>query len=243
MIPNLLSLNPDSFIELYEIYKYRVEDINKDEAAQNPNVPSTMIETIRIGSIAMDENTPWVVFEGKTYYAVGCQGEGFDLIGRGTIPTPTLTVSNVGGILTKWLKDSRDPAYRLEGTHVKRHVTQKRFLDGQVDANAGVKELPIQIYVIEQLVEENYTNAKFRLGSAFDVEGITLPARVMVRSCTWVYRSPECSYANPAKFTINNEPTQNASEDFCAKTIAACETRFGAGSILPFGGFPGLNTY
>jgi lambda family phage minor tail protein L len=65
----------------------------------------------------------------------------------------------------------------------------------------------------------------------------------MVRSCTWVYRSPECSYANPAKFTITNAITQNASEDICAKTIAACETRFGAGSILPFGGFPGLNTY
>lgn len=236
MIPNLLSLNPDSFIELYEIYKYRVIDKDKEDT-------DTSIETIRIGSTAIDDSTPWVVFNGKTYYAVGVQGEGFDLIGQGAIPTPRLTVSNVGGILTKWLKQSREAGYRLEGTFVKRHVTQKRFLDGQVDANAGVKELPIQVYVIEQLAEENYTNAKFNLGSAFDVEGITLPARVMVRSCTWIYRSPECSYAGSAKYTLDGNVTQDPNQDFCAKTLAACELRFGVGNVLPFGGFPGLNSY
>jgi lambda family phage minor tail protein L len=101
------------FIELYEIYKYRVIDKDKEDT-------DTSIETIRIGSTAINDSTPWVVFDGKTYYAVGVQGEGFDLIGQGAIPTPKLTVSNVGGILTKWLKQSRETGYRLEGTFVKK---------------------------------------------------------------------------------------------------------------------------
>lgn len=235
MIPNLLTLNPDAFIELYEIYKYDLDDKNKDDG-------DSSIKTIRICNVGIDENSPWVNFEGDRYYAIGCQGEGFELIGQGAIPTPTLTVSNVGGILTAWLKQSREPGYRLEGTLVKRHVTQKRFLDGQVDAAAGVKELPIQIYVVEQLMEENYNAAKFRLGSPFDVEGITLPARVMVRKCTWIYRSSECGYASTNKFTITNQPTNDSQLDICAKTLSACKLRF-PGQPIPYGGFPGLNTY
>lgn len=227
---NLLSLNPESFIELYEFSSF---------SKSNPSL------TIRICNYIKENNSiPGLSFEGQLFYALGIQGEGFDLIGQGAIPTPTITVSNVGGILTGWLKETRtNPDYRLEGAYVKRRVTQKRFLDGESNAGDSIKELPYQTYVIEQLQEETYQSVKFKLTTPFDVEGISLPSRIVSRNCVWLYRGAECGYAGTAKYTINNEPTNDPNQDICAKTLKACELRFGSSSILPFGGFPGLNTY
>lgn len=227
---NLLSLNPESFIELYEFYKF---------SRTNPSL------TIRICNYIKENNSiPGLSFEGQLFYGLGIQGEGFDLVGQGAIPTPTITISNVGGVLTSWLKETRTNSdYRLEGTYVKRRVTQKRFLDGESNAGDSIKELPYQIYVIEQLQEETYQTVKFRLTTPFDVEGITLPARITSRNCVWIYRGPECGYAGAQGYTQENQPTNNPNLDVCAKTLRACELRFGSSSILPFGGFPGLNTY
>lgn len=227
---NLLSLNPESFIELYEFYGFDQSNFNS---------------TIRICNFIKEDNSiPGLSFEGNLYYALGIQGEGFDLIGQGAIPTPNITISNVGGILTSWLKETRtNPDYRLEGTYVKRRVTQKRFLDGESNANDSIKELPYQIYVIEQLGEETYQSVKLKLTTPFDVEGITLPSRIMSRTCSWKYRGGECGYVPGSMFTINNEFTTNQNLDICAKTLKACQLRFGQFETLPFGGFPGLNTY
>lgn len=245
---NLLSLNPDSFIELYEFYKFYWDT---SKPGTNKWADDTVI---RICNFVKEDNSiPGLSFEGNLYYALGIQGEGFDLIGQGAIPTPTITVSNVGGILTSWLRETRiNPNYRLEGTYVKRRVTQKRFLDGESNAGDSIKELPFQVYVIEQLQEENYQTVKFKLTTPFDTDGITLPARIMSRSCPWIYRGGECGHIpktdpnDPTKklwYTINNQQTNNENEDICAKTLKACEIRFGKFSTLPFGGFPGLNTY
>jgi lambda family phage minor tail protein L len=222
IISNLLSLNPDSPIELFEISNYKL---------------TSPAETIYICNYA------GVSFEGQEYSAIGCESEGFDLIGRGPIPTPQLTVSNIGRTISPWLAQCKtDPDYRLEGTTVKRRITQRQFLDGGENSGAAIKELPQQIFVIEQMVEETYIAVKFRLGSPFDVEGVTLPARPLLRSCSWRYRSSECGYLGGG-YTLNNVPTTNSALDQCAKSLTACEVRFGIYVDLPFGGAPGLNTY
>ena len=222
IISNLLSLNPDSPIELFEVSKFNLTD------------PS---ETLYIC------NYTGVSFEGQRYAAIGCESEGWDLVGQGPIPTPQLTVSNIGRVVSTWLAECKtNPSYRLEGTTVKRRITQRQFLDGSENEDAAIKELPQQIFVIEQMVSETYIAVQFRLGSSFDVEGVTLPARPLLRSCSWRYRSAECGYLGPG-YTINNAFTFNPAIDQCAKTLTACEIRFGTAVDLPFGGAPGLNTY
>ena len=222
IISNLLSLNPDSPIELFEISNY------------NLSAPS---ETLYICNYA------GVSFEGQAYAAIGCESEGWDLVGQGPIPTPQLTVSNIGRVVSTWLNECKtSPNYRLEGTTVKRRVTYLQFLDGSENEGASIKELPQQIFVIEQMFSETYIAVQFRLGSSFDVEGVTLPARPLLRSCSWRYRSAECGYLGGG-YTINNVATDNPALDVCAKTLTACETRFGSYVDLPFGGAPGLNTY
>jgi lambda family phage minor tail protein L len=222
MLSNLLSLNPDSPIELFEISGWNL---------------ISPTDTLFIC------NFPNVTFEGRNYQALGCESEGFDLIGQGPIPTPQLTVSNIGRTVSDLLYNCKiNAGYRLEGSTVLRRVTQKQFLDGQPNASAAIKELPQQQYIIEQMQEETYLAVKFRLGSPFDVEGVTLPARPLLRSCSWRYRSAECGWIG-GRFTLNNQPTSDPALDQCAKSLPACEVRFGQYADLPFGGAPGLNTY
>ena len=222
IISNLLSLQPDSPIELFEISGWNLT-----------NLSQTLYICNFIG----------VVFAGVSYQAIGCESEGFDLIGQGPIPTPQLTVSNIGRVISDLLYNCKTNAnYRLEGSFVLRRVTQKQFLDGQSQASAAIKELPQQQYIIEQMAEETYLAVKFRLGSPFDVEGVTLPARPLLRSCSWRYRSAECGWLG-GYYTLNNQPTSMSALDQCAKSLSACQCRFGDYAELPFGGAPGLNTY
>lgn len=219
---NLATLSPNTPIELFEISGWNL---------------ASLTDTLFIC------NFTGVSFGGVGYLAIGCEGEGFDLIGQGPIPTPGLTVSNVGRIISDFLYKCKTlPNYRLEGSKVLRRVTQQQYLDGQPSVNAAIKELPQQIYVIDQMQEETYLAVKFRLGSPFDVEGVTIPARPLLRSCSWRYRSAECGWMG-GMFTLNNQPTTDPALDQCAKVLSACQCRFGQYAVLPFGGAPGLNTY
>lgn len=44
-------------------------------------------------------------------------------------------------------------------------------------------------------------------------------------------------------FERNNEATTVSTSDACAKTLAACQFRFGEAAQLPFGGFPGIGAF
>ena len=44
-------------------------------------------------------------------------------------------------------------------------------------------------------------------------------------------------------FERNNEATTVSTSDACAKTLAACQLRFGEAAQLPFGGFPGIGAF
>jgi len=44
-------------------------------------------------------------------------------------------------------------------------------------------------------------------------------------------------------FERNNEATTVSASDACAKTLAACQLRFGEAAQLPFGGFPGIGAF
>lgn len=66
------------------------------------------------------------------------------------------------------------------------------FSDNTPDTNA---ELPRDIYVIDRKSVENKNSIQYELTSAFDVEGIKLPGRlVSVFRCPWIYRWEGCLY-------------------------------------------------
>ena len=126
------------------------------------------------------------------------------------------------------------------------------------------------IYFIDRKVAENKILIEFELAPAWDVEGIKLPKREIIQNtCLWKYRGGECGYTGTQYYTKDDEPTSDATKDYCAKKLTSCELRFAepyvsatteaacvlenhywnssTGScwnlnkaILPYGGFPGV---
>lgn len=186
-------------------------------------------------------NYSGITFEGNEYQGIGCEADGYDLIGQGSIANPNLAISNVGGIVSNLIdKLITTSGYRLEGARVTRINTSRKFLDGQSNAGDSIRQNQPDIYFIEQLVERTYNAVKFRLATPWDIEGETLPSRIALRSCGAVYRSPECSYLGSDMYTITNDRTLDPDKDVCSKTLRACKLRFGNSAVLPFSGYPGL---
>lgn len=181
--------------------------------------------------------------EPKDYLAIGCESEGYDLTGQGALPQPRVTVSNVGRMLANVLYRLKyNPLYRLEGGTLIRHLTQVNFLEDGPDYLSPARELPRQIYTIEQLEGETESAAQFILTSSFELDGVTLPGRMALRTCPYRYREEDtCGYTGTAMFTRANQPTGNAAQDICAKTLTACELRHAG--LLPFGGYVGLGGF
>lgn len=66
-----------------------------------------------------------VIYNGQSYTSLPIVGSGFDITSTGTLPTPSLTVSNVSKVLLNAVVTLGD----LVGATVERRLTHTRFLD------------------------------------------------------------------------------------------------------------------
>lgn len=185
-----------------------------------------------------------VVFGGNTYVRLPVIAEGFDYTSNGSLPRPTLTVSNLFSDITAILLsvNGTTPGNDLGGATVRRIRTLKKFLDGEATADSNAR-FPTEIWYVDRKASENRDSVQFELASKFDLVGMMLPRRqIIANTCQWRYRSSECGYTGTAYFDVNNNPVSSASQDVCGKTVTSCGRRFGDGYFaerLPFGGFPG----
>lgn len=176
-----------------------------------------------------------VSFAGVEYAAYPIQASGFELSGRGQLPTPTLQVSNVFRDITKLILDYDD----LVGAKLTRRRTFAKYLDGQPQADS-TKEFDPDIYYVERKASENKLTVSFELSAALDLGDFRLPARkIVANACPWRYRSPECGYAGGPVADKQDRPTSDPALDDCSKLISGCRLRFGFYGVLNFGGFPG----
>ena len=158
------------------------------------------------------------------------------------MPRPKLNVSNYAGVISAEAAANDD----LVGCTVTRRRTLARFLDavnfpaGNATADAS-QHFPDEIWFVEQKTLETKESVEFELSSVFDLMGVQLPARQIIKnSCPWKYRGAECGYTGPY-FDKDNNQTTSASADYCTKRLDACKARknFFANKIIAFGGFPG----
>lgn len=186
-----------------------------------------------------------VVFDGETYAPYPIQAEGFELTGDGPMPQPTLTVANIDGIFTATV-DSNDD---LEGAILTRTRTYERFLDGAVDADPTAIKPP-DVFILTQKTIDDGEQIQWVCSSAIDLEGVTLPARKMIRDycnhdyrvwngSAFVYTNATCPY-NGTVYLDAQDVSTTAANDVCGKRLGSCRARFGAGAVLPTRAFPGL---
>lgn len=180
-----------------------------------------------------------IVWQGKTYEPFPIKAEGFELSGRGSSNRPTLTISNVTGLITS-LSNQYDDMLGAKFTRrqvVANYLDKENFPEGNHLADP-TQEM-ISIYLIERMVSLNHNIATFELSLPCETDGALIPARVIsADTCTWVYRSSECGYTGGAVADEFDNPTSDITKDKCSRCLKGCKLRFGQNSILPFGGFP-----
>ncbi|WP_250483309.1 phage minor tail protein L [Caballeronia sp. GaOx3] len=179
-----------------------------------------------------------ITWQKQRYHAFPVQVSGFGRTGDAAQPTPTLSVSNLGGAISKLCERFSD----LVGVPVRRRRTLGQYLDDSPSADPHA-EMPVEVWLIEQKTLETPAVVEFSLSSPLDLSGRKLPARQIIAAvCQWAYRGAECGYSDTRYFTRNNVATPNVAEDMCGRRLSCCRARF-RDTPLPFGGFPAAGAH
>lgn len=224
---DLAEISPSAIIELFELRLdatlHGSSDVYRFHAGANAAV------------------TGDIVFNGQTYERLPIQAEGFEYTNAGTLPRPTLTVSNLGSEITAIMLvvNATTAGNDLGGAEVRRIRTLKKYLDGESTADPNA-QFPQEIWFVDRKANETRDFVSFELASKFDLAGQKIPRRQIVANvCQWKYRSAECSYTGSSYFDVNGKSVSTLAEDVCGKRVASCKLRFGDNGELPFGSFPG----
>ena len=133
-----------------------------------------------------------VVWNGNEYERFPIQCEGFEFTGRGTLPRPRISISNILGTITAIMQNVNETTIGndLNGTKLVRIRTLVRFLDavnfpgntnphGTPDPTA---EFHQEIYFLDRKVSENRGVVQWEAISALDLVNVKLPKRIATRS-------------------------------------------------------------
>ncbi|CAD5752045.1 phage minor tail protein L [Escherichia coli] len=151
-----------------------------------------------------DKGEP-VTWQGRQYQAYPIQGTGFELNGKGSAARPTLTVSNLHGMVTGMAEDLQS----LVGGTVVRRKVYARFLDAVNFVNGNSDADPEQEVI-----------SRWRI--------------MLANTCTWTYRGDECGYHGPAVADEYDQPTSDITKDKCSKCLSGCKFRNNVGNFGGF---------
>ena len=173
----LQSINPGSIIELFTL--------TLDSTLHG----SSTVHRFHNGS-NMNANGN-IVWAGNSYEKFPIQCEGFDFGSTGTLPRPTISVSNIFGTITTLLQGVNQTTIGndLNGTKLVRIRTLAKFLDavnfegntnpyGTPDPNA---EFPQEIYFLDRKITESRDLVQWEAISALDLVNVKLPKRIATR--------------------------------------------------------------
>jgi lambda family phage minor tail protein L len=177
-VSELQSINPTSIIELFSI-----------ELITSLHGSNT---TYRFHNGANMNANGEVVWAGNTYLRFPIECSGFEFGSSGTLPRPTITISNILGTITSILQDvnTTTAGNDLNGAKFTRIRTLAQFLDavnftgntnpyGTPDPTA---EFPKEIYFLDRKVTENRDFVTWEAQSALDLINVKLPKRIATRA-------------------------------------------------------------
>ncbi len=185
-----------------------------------------------------------VVWQGLTYQHLPIEVEGYAATSNGTLPRPTLRVSNVNGVISVLIR-----AYRgLKGAKLTRRRTLARYLDavnfpggGNPTADPTI-EFADDVHYLDRKVQDDKNMVVYEAASPFELDGVMLPRRQVQHAyCPWVrqYRGPDCGYTGAPVAKADDTPTALLAEDACGGRLSSCKLRQWPDKVLNFGGFPG----
>ena len=174
----LQSINPGAIIELFTL--------TLDSTLHG----SSTVHRFHNGS-NMNANGN-IVWAGNSYEKFPIQCEGFDFGSTGTLPRPTISVSNIFGTITALLKVTNQTTIGndLNGTKLVRIRTLAKFLDAvNFEGNTNpygtpdpTAEFPQEIYFLDRKITENRDVVQWEAISALDLVNVKLPKRIATRA-------------------------------------------------------------
>ena len=186
----LNKINPSSIIELYELEL----TVGLHIPAGNPNNLDTVF---RFHAGANLNNFGQIIFNGNSYQRVAVKVEGFEDTSTGTIPRPTLTFSNLGGIdkdstvmtMTDFLNvvNTVTPGNDLLNAKVTRllplasALDNANFVGDNPFGTPSTDRLQDKVYYIDRKAVENRQIVQFELVSVLDMQNKKIPARIVTR--------------------------------------------------------------
>ena len=183
-----------------------------------------------------------ITFNGQIFAALPIEVSGFEISSNGTLPVPKLTMVSIsdGDIFFSNFKMFIRYLNGLVGAKVTRIRTFLKYIDGinfysswasntnclthtlTLDDPTHVPPLdfcpdpnaifPKDVFYVDRKSLESKGMIELELASLIDVQGILLPARVvMEKKCPWQYRGEGCCYEYAAnKTTIHGTATLQA---------------------------------
>jgi len=192
----LISMSPDSIIELFEIDFSSIPlDPSLFGGLASGNLSPESI--YRFTSMINGSNP--VIWQEKSYQPMPIKMEGFESSGAGKLPRPSLSLANPEGLFSKIVYSNQD----FLNCKVTRKRTFLRFLDEENFQNRNLNEkfknpfgtsdmkaqLPDDVYFINRKTLEDKEQIRFELVSPLELESAWVPARkVMSNYCCWTYR-------------------------------------------------------
>ena len=156
----------------------------------NSDLTTPIIYLFHAGNNIKDKND--LVWQANTYEKMPIESSGYAYSGKGKLPRPTLTISNILNTVTALMikVNLTTPFSDLQGAKLIRIRTLSRFLDATNFPSSinpygtpdPTSELPQEIYFIERKVTENRDIVQFELVSTFDLVGIGAPKKLVTRA-------------------------------------------------------------
>ena len=160
----------------------------------------------------------------RTYTAIPVQAEGFENTVSGPTPRPTISFANITSVFSSAAGDYDD----LIGKQVIRRTTLKKYLHGESGDSSPPVEYPRQLFFIDRIDQKTKQVISFELASAFDLEGIRIPARqVVANGCPWIYTGADqalnehekvgaCTWNKEGKFKASYKSQLNGATEYIA---------------------------
>lgn len=194
-LKSFLTLDPETYLELFELYVGETYGFVRFHAGKN--------------------FTSNIVYKGNSYFSCPVEFGGAESSSSGKRPRPVIKISNINGFITNYIKNRND----LNNCTIKR---TKIFLKNIDDVNFPDSLNPFysykakwsfpdygpeffsDTYIINNKISENKYTVEFELSSPLDLENVFMPSRVIMDNmCPFVYRGAGCCYGKKNNFTQN----------------------------------------
>ena len=186
-------INPSSIIELYELEL----TVGKHIATGNPQSLPTIY---RFHSGANMNNFGEIRYRSQSYQRVAVKAEGFEKKSSGVITRPTLTFSNLGGIVRDFstntvitMSDFLQAVNSVTPNNdlIDAKFTRKMPLASALDntnfngsnpfGTPSTDRMKDEIFVVDRKAVENRQVIQFELVAAHDLENKIIPQRVVTK--------------------------------------------------------------